>query len=134
MVTPFALALRARGFDGSSATLDAALDQLDAQRVDTDGDGTSDVDELRAGTDPNSPAPGATTADPSYGCAVAPSPACGETRELALVVVAIALLLVARRRGARGREAPTDVRVSSAERSDCWSDRISRSRRCNPSR
>jgi len=71
VVTPFAMSLRGHGFTGASDTLLAALDQMAADGTDTDGDGVSDVDELRAGTDPNSPVPGAATADPTYGCAVA---------------------------------------------------------------
>lgn len=74
VVTPFALALRAHGFGDTSRSLNDALNQMAADATDTDGDGASDVDELRAGTDPNSPVPGAATADPSYGCGVGSRP------------------------------------------------------------
>jgi len=102
VVTPFAMSLRAHGFTNSSETLLAALDQMAADGTDTDGDGVSDVNELRAGTDPNSPVPGAATADPTYGCAVASRP--GGNRETPLLIVALALALLIRRRATgRGR-------------------------------
>jgi len=97
VVTPFALALRAHGFTGPSATLNAALDRMTADGTDTDGDGVPDVEELRAGSDPNSPVPGATTADPQYGCGVA-SPRRSTWAAVALIIAAAALRRRARRR------------------------------------
>jgi len=76
LVTPFALAMRARGLTGGGS-LDQALARVGADRVDSDGDGAIDVDEIAAGSDPNSaasvPTPGTTTPvpDPQLGCAVA---------------------------------------------------------------
>jgi MYXO-CTERM domain-containing protein len=49
----FAMALKDRGFATSEGTLRDALDTMAADRVDSDGDGTIDVDELVAGVDPN---------------------------------------------------------------------------------
>jgi hypothetical protein len=70
---PFGEALMARGLTGGGATdaLVTALGQLEADSVDSDGNGTTDIDALRAGENPND---GSTfcgdtvTATPSYGC------------------------------------------------------------------
>jgi hypothetical protein len=54
VTTPFGVSMRDRGlmaFDES--TLDTALDALDAEKKDSDGDGIPDITELKAGTDPN---------------------------------------------------------------------------------
>jgi hypothetical protein len=77
--TPFGLAARALGLQSGgggrfarNSTLDQVLTDMAAQKIDSDGDGVSNVDELVAGTDPNTRAPvslrGAT--DPPVGCAV----------------------------------------------------------------
>ena len=67
----FGQALMSRGLTGGSASdlLNTALDQLAADAVDSDGDGTPDWDELAAGSDPN---PGGVAfcdqLSPVYGC------------------------------------------------------------------
>jgi hypothetical protein len=69
--TPFALSMKARGLQaGGRSSVASALTLLEGDRVDSDGDGITDVDELRKGADPNSPDPTtlAGRADPSYGC------------------------------------------------------------------
>jgi hypothetical protein len=69
--TPFALSMRARGMtSGNVNEMTAALNALKTDRVDDDGDGVDDVDELIAGTDPNTPASSTLRdrTDPSYGC------------------------------------------------------------------
>lgn len=69
-ITPFALSLRSRGLGGDRSSLTTALARSEADGVDSDGDGTSDVAELRVGTDPNSSANASIVNDqePGYGC------------------------------------------------------------------
>jgi len=98
VITPFALALRAHGFTSSEDTLNSALDAMQADNTDSDGDGISDVEELRAGTDPNSPVPGATTADPTYGCSLTSRPSRGGWTAVALSVAAAVTLRRRRRK------------------------------------
>ncbi|HXX32113.1 MAG TPA: hypothetical protein VEJ89_15535 [Myxococcaceae bacterium] len=67
--TPFALSMEARGLvgGGNLTSVDNALDVLAAEQTDSDHDGTPDVDELKAGTDPNTP-PSGFIPQPTYGC------------------------------------------------------------------
>ncbi len=54
VVTPFALSMKARGLVSyNEASLQTALTKLEADAVDSDGDGITDIAELRNGTDPN---------------------------------------------------------------------------------
>ena len=74
LVTPFAWAMRARGLTGEGRSLEDALARVEADRVDSDGDGATDTDEIIKGSDPNSgdstpTAPGQVR-DPQLGCAV----------------------------------------------------------------
>lgn len=60
VTTPFGSALLGRGLAAYDvASLNAALDTLTTEMVDSDGDGVSDVEELANDTDPNK-VPGAT--------------------------------------------------------------------------
>lgn len=65
--TPFGTSMRARGLVASDeAKLATAVDQMVTDKVDSDLDGVTDVDELKAGTDPNAK-PGASSGV-GYGC------------------------------------------------------------------
>jgi hypothetical protein len=77
--TPFGVSLRGKGATGGSNTtaLNAALDAMNAANTDSDSDGVSDINELKAGTDPNvannadggTGGGGGTTVPPlTYGC------------------------------------------------------------------
>jgi hypothetical protein len=69
----FGLAMMDRGLEGGSQTdlLKAALDQMDVDAVDSDGDGVPDIDALINGDNPNGGAAfcGDTAGPtPTYGC------------------------------------------------------------------
>jgi hypothetical protein len=68
--TPFALSLRQRGLTGDNKSVSSALDSADTDGVDSDGDGVSDVNEVKAGTDPNTSGNARIDQDqePGYGC------------------------------------------------------------------
>jgi len=95
VTTPFGTSMRSRGLVAQNiASLDTALDALAAERKDSDGDGVPDIDELKAGTNPNV-AGGGDVPPPSYGC----FDVSGQTGSpLALLPVALGLLLLRVRR------------------------------------
>lgn len=92
-VQPFCEALVARGLTKDDASaLDAAVDRMRADKVDSDGDGAQDLDELSWGGDPNhADVPQSTDAPAAYGCSMrAGANAGGEWALLALVMGAVA--------------------------------------------
>jgi hypothetical protein len=78
VTTPFGWSMRGRGLVADEPqSVTKALDSLRDAHTDSDGDGAADVDELVAGTDPNSagsiPIPNGE--EPGYGCGgEAPNP------------------------------------------------------------
>ena len=106
-VTAVASAMAAEGLTGGANTtaMLAAIDALDAAGTDSDGDEVSDVDELRAGTDPNvagsTGGGGDTPPAPAYGFGCAASPVSTDAPLLAALAV-FAVAGLARRRRSRG--------------------------------
>jgi hypothetical protein len=99
VTTPFGTSMRSRGLVAyDEASLVKALAALTAEKKDSDQDGTPDIEELKAGTDPNAGGgPGETLPPPEYGCAIHPA---GRESPFAMIFGAIALssLVVRRRR------------------------------------
>lgn len=99
MTTPFGTAMRSRGLTAyDDASVRTALDALEAEHKDSDGDGTPDIAELRAGTNPNAAA-GEEVVVPDYGCTIAGGRACpsGLQTTYWLMGAAVAIRLLRRR-------------------------------------
>ena len=78
-LTPFAVNARAHGMTGSggggrggisspTSNIATTLAKLATDQVDSDGDGVTDIDELKAGHDPNVFGPVPLQYEPAYGC------------------------------------------------------------------
>jgi MYXO-CTERM domain-containing protein len=91
---------------GDAALLGTVLDKMKTDNVDSDGDGAGDIDELKAGTDPNKAGGGVVAPKPdlTYGCTATvapgrPAPSSGAAFGLTLVA---AIAVARRRRGLVG--------------------------------
>ncbi len=113
----FAWSMRARGLTGDTGSLTPALMADEADRVDSDGDGITDSNELKNGTDVNSAAndciiPSGTTlrngqctpgvqASPSLGCSVSRAGSLGRGSVWVVAAWLLGVLTVGRRRVGR---------------------------------
>jgi hypothetical protein len=90
---------------GHPESMHAVVERLRAEKVDTDGDGKLDVDELAAGTDPNKVESWAEICAPLYGCGahLAAAPPASWTAPWWVTVPVVLSMLVAMRRQAARR-------------------------------
>ena len=101
VTTPFGVTLRSRGaraYDESA--MRTALDALSAEKKDSDADGVPDIDELKAGSDPNTGS-GEEVVVPEYGCRAATAGIPGDSRGRPVIGLGAALLMLVIRRRAR---------------------------------
>lgn len=100
VVQPFGEAMMAAGLTGGSNydALHTALDQLAADGTDSSGSGTSDIDALTAGLDPNTGNSFCGIDPPTYGCATT-----GGARALWPTIAGLLGAVGAVWRGRRGR-------------------------------
>jgi hypothetical protein len=68
--TPFAWTMRAYGMSDSASSVRSAIQAVEAEKVDSDGDGVPDFQEIVDGTNPNAPGTATDIQDPQLGCEV----------------------------------------------------------------
>ena len=66
--TPFAWTMRAHGMSDSTSSVRTAIRAVETDKVDSDGDGVPDTQEIIDGTDPNAPGTATDIQDPQLGC------------------------------------------------------------------
>jgi hypothetical protein len=112
--TPFGKSIRAHGLVAyDTGALDSALDAEAKDGTDSDGDGSPDITELKAGTDPNvsngvgggdaglsggSPAATSVVEPPQYGCALGARTNLGAESTAGLSVLVLGMAHITRRR------------------------------------
>jgi hypothetical protein len=101
--TAFAVAMKARGLVPEDLpSLATALDALAAEDHDSNGNGVNDIDELKAGNDPNASG-GQAAVVPTYGCLGSVARARPGSAGGYLALAAALLLLAGARRRRRAR-------------------------------
>jgi hypothetical protein len=95
---PFGQSMMARGLrGGNTGSLATALQALEAEGTDSDGDGLGDVEELRMGLDPNFDGD-AGSVPPQFGCGARVAPRAPDDWWSTVAGCLMALALVMRRR------------------------------------
>jgi hypothetical protein len=104
--TPWGAAMRARGLVAYDVdSLNKAVDKMRADKIDSDGDGTLDVDAIAQGKDPNPPTcTGDDPTIPAYGCVnrVVPTRTIPDDSAVFLAFAVAAATVLRRRRSGRG--------------------------------
>lgn len=99
IVKPFGGAMVANGLtDEGTQLISPALRAMQQQRLDSDGDGVGNIQELREGRDPNTPGD-YSVCGPEYGCSVIAVRAASHHR--VFIVLGTILVLAVARRGTR---------------------------------
>jgi hypothetical protein len=93
--TPFAWAMRVRGLTGDESSVASAIKKVQADGVDSDGDGVPDAQEIIDGTDPNNAGGATDLQDPQLGCDLGG----GARSGTAAAFLALAAFALVRRRG-----------------------------------
>ncbi len=103
IATKFGQSMVAAGLTVNIATLDPALDTLNTNKTDSDGDGTPDIQALQAGIDPST---GVSAPAERYGCGARISTGSVRKRDMlsiALLTLSLGLLVQRRRILTRSR-------------------------------
>ncbi len=76
VTTKFGQSMTANGLGVSITSLDTALDALNTKKIDSDGDGTPDIQQIEEGRDPSTGTVAPTAPPERYGCGahIAPTP------------------------------------------------------------
>jgi hypothetical protein len=101
VVTPFGTAMRNHGLTTDIGTLDPALDALASAGTDSNGDGVSDIQQLKNGVDPNTGKSVSSVEKEQFGCGAriarqSPAPA-----GYGLMLLGVVLTIFSRRRTRR---------------------------------
>ena len=98
VTTPFGRSARARGLVAEDeGILTAVLDRMRSEKVDSDADGVTDIDEILAGSDPNLP-PDDTIGLQKYGCVGTVASERGARGPAGAALLVVVALAAARRR------------------------------------